>query len=288
MNELNGKTLGNVGFTERDNVLYGRVKNCGVDAEYAIKPVKFDAPAEAILMDLDGTTLTSEEFWVFIIEETVKKLLGDAKFSLEQADLPFVSGFTTVDHLNYCINKYAQGKDINRAVAIYHEIAGEELAKIMRGEGRTEAFVPMDGLKDFLLRVKSRGVKIGLATSGLDYKAIPEITAAFRTLGMGDPLEFYDAIVTGGRRKDTGDYGTLGEIVSKPHPWIYTELAYMGLKISDPSRVFGIEDSSAGVLALRFAGFPVAGLASGNITASGLDSLLMRKVNDFTELYDLL
>ncbi len=288
MKHLAGKAMNNVSFFERERELYGKLTNYGVTADYRIAPVEFQAPAQAILMDLDGTTLTSEEFWMFIIEETMKKLMGDQRFSLEEADVPFVSGFTTVDHLNYCIGKYAQDKKIDDAVALYHQTAEFELAEIMAGRGHVDAFRPMEGLKEFLTEVKARKIKIGLATSGLDYKAIPEIVAAFRALDMGDPREFYDAIITGGRRKDVGDYGTLGEVVSKPHPWIYTELAYLGLKVTDPTRVIGIEDSAAGVLSLRFSSFPVVGLNSGNITQSGLDCLCQHKVDRLPQILSLI
>ncbi len=288
MKTLAGKALNNVSFFERDGELYGKLHNCGVTADYCIAPVALEGNAQAILMDLDGTTVTSEEFWMFIIEQTMKKLMGDEKFALEEADIPFVSGFTTVDHLNYCIEKYAPGREIDRAVALYHQTAEYELGEIMQGRGHVDAFRPMGGLKEFLTEVKARGIKIGLATSGLDYKAIPEIVAAFRAIGMGDPREFYDAIITGGRRKDVADYGTLGEVVSKPHPWIYTELAYMGLKITDPSRVIGVEDSAAGVLSLRFSSLPVIGLNSGNITQSGLDCLCQHKVDSLTQILPLI
>ncbi len=288
MKRLVGRQMNNVSFFEREGHLYGKLSNYGVSADYRIDPVEFHGPAQAILMDLDGTTLTSEEFWVFIIQETMKKLLGDPRFSLEEADVPYVSGFTTVDHLNYCIRKYSPDRSIDRAVALYHETAEFELQEIMEGRGHVDAFRPMDGLKEFLTGVKKRGIPIGLATSGLDYKAIPEIVAAFRALDMGDPREFYDAIITGGRRKDVGDYGTLGEVVSKPHPWIYTELAYLGLKITDPTRVIGIEDSAAGVLSLRFSSFPVIGLESGNIGQSGLDCLCHKKVARLPDILELI
>lgn len=288
MKRLIGKSLGNVVFTEQNGNLYGNLTNYGVNASYLIKPVEFFGPAKAILMDLDGTTLTSEDFWVFVIEQTMQKLLGDDKFSLEESDIPFVSGFTTVDHLNYCLNKYMPDEDINSAVECYHNIAEFQLKEIMQGRGHVDAFKPADGLKDFLTEVKKRNIKIGLATSGLDYKAIPEIVAAFRTLNMGDPRNYYDAIITGGRRKDVGDYGTLGEVASKPHPWIYTELAYLGLKVTDPTTVIGIEDSAAGVLSLRFSGFPVVGLNSGNITQSGLDCLCCKKVNKLEEILQII
>ena len=287
MKRLIGKSLGNVVFTEQNGNLYGNLTNYGVNASYLIKPVGFFGPAKAILMDLDGTTLTSEEFWIFVIEQTMQKLLGADEFSLEEADIPFVSGFTTVDHLNYCLNKYSPDKDINSAVECYHNIAEFQLKEIMQGRGRIDAFKPAEGLKEFLTEVKRRKIKIGLATSGLDYKAIPEIVAAFRALNMGDPRNYYDAIITGGRRKDVGDYGTLGEVASKPHPWIYTELAYLGLKVTDPTTVIGIEDSAAGVLSLRFSGFPVVGLNGGNITQSGLDCLCCKKVNKLEEILQM-
>ena len=292
MSERNfvGKKIGCVEFVERNGEVFGQIDGSGVFCEYKLKPVTLVTPAKAILMDLDGTTVTSEEFWMYIIEKTVKKVLGNNNFELEQADVPFVSGYGIVDHLGYCFRKYADGKqiDMNDAVRIYHGIAEAELQSIMQGKGRVDAFKPTEGLKDFLTEVKSRGVKIALVTSGLDYKAIPEITALFRNLNMGNPLEFYDSIMTGGRRKDVDDYGTLGEIAVKPHPWVYTEVAYMGLKIADPACVFGIEDSAAGVMALRFAGFPVVGLNSGNIAQSGADGLCVKKVDKLHEILKLL
>ena len=83
----------------------------------------------------------------------------------------------------------------------------------------------------FILQfTKNKEIQIGLATSGLDYKAIGEIESAFSLLGLGKPTDFYDAIITGRKQKEKGSYGTLGERASKPHPWIYAELA-LGLSI---------------------------------------------------------
>lgn len=281
--------IGSVTFSERDGALWGRVEGGGVCAEYRIPKIEPTGSVEAILMDLDGTTVTSEEFWMYIIERTMARLLGDERFSLEECDVPFVSGYSTVEHLTYCFDKYADGQgDMPRALQIYHAITGEELEKIMRGEGHVEAFHPAEGLREFLTELKNRHIRIALVTSGLDYKAIPEITAVFRQIEMGDPLSFYDCIMTGGRRKDVGDYGTIGEMACKPHPWPYTEAARMGLKVTDPARVIGIEDSAAGAMSLRFAGFPVVGLNSGNIGKSGADWLCWRKVDRLSEILDLL
>jgi beta-phosphoglucomutase-like phosphatase (HAD superfamily) len=268
---------------------YIKVKSgMGYPALYPLHEVKIEKPIEAVLMDLDGTSVKSEEFWVWIIQSTIARLMGKPNFTFEDADIPHVSGHSVSEHLTYCINKYFPDKELSEANAIYHKVAKAELDAILNGGGRSDDFKPTKGLKEFLLEVKRRGIKIGLVTSGLDYKAIPEIVAVFRTLDMGDPLKFYDAIITGGHRKDTHEYGTLGEIAAKPHPWVYTEVAYIGLKVKDPSKVLGIEDSAAGVLALRFAGFPVIGVQEGNIAKSGLDCLCCKKVDDLRELIDLL
>ena len=105
---------------------------------------------------------------------------------------------------------------------------------------------------------------------------------------MGDPLKFYDSIITGGDRKNVGAYGTVGEIASKPHPFIYSELAHLGLSVKNDSHVLGIEDSSAGVLSLRFAGLPVVGLNTVNISKSGLDSFCYKKVDNLIEILEIL
>ena len=87
-------------------------------------------------------------------------------------------------------------------------------------------------------------------TSGLHEKAWPEIVAAFRALGLGDPRDFYDAIITAGFPLRKGEAGTLGELSPKPHPWLYAEAARVGLGIPFEARnsVLGIEDSGRGRL----------------------------------------
>jgi beta-phosphoglucomutase-like phosphatase (HAD superfamily) len=161
---------------------------------------------------------------------------------------------------------------------------------IVEGRGRTDAFVPAPGLKQFLLGLKERGIKIALVTSGLYEKAYPEILAAFRTLGMGDPKDFYDAIITAGFPMRQGEVGTLGELSPKPHPWLYAEAARVGLGIPFEEResVVGIEDSGAGVCSIRLAGFVTMGLAGGNIEASGTRTLCECVCESFEEVLKLI
>ena len=248
----------------------------GYPAVYPLDAVSFEGPAEAVLMDLDGTTVHSEVFWIWVIEQTTARLLGDSSFTLEADDEPFVSGHSVSEHLHYCIQKYCPQKTVEEARNYYFEITHHELAEITAGRGRVDAFVPAPGLKDFLYELKGRGIKLGLVTSGLFEKAWPEIVSAFRTLDMGDPLDFYDAIISAGHAIRKGQAGTLGELTPKPHPWLYAETARVGLGI-DPSRrhkVVGIEDSSAGVVSIRLAGFAALGIGGGNIVQSGVRPLL--------------
>jgi beta-phosphoglucomutase len=247
----------------------------GYPAYYPVHPVALERPVQAVLMDLDGTSVHSEGFWIWIIEQTTASLLANPRFELEPADLPFVSGHSVSEHLEYCIRKYCPDKTVEEARARYFEHTRREMQAILDGTGRVDAFVPAPGLKEFLLALKGHGIKIALVTSGLHEKAWPEIVAAFRALKMGDPRVFYDAIITAGFPLRTGEAGTLGELSPKPHPWLYAEAARVGLGIPFEVRnsVLGLEDSGAGVCAIRLAGFPTVGMAGGNIIESGTRGL---------------
>jgi beta-phosphoglucomutase-like phosphatase (HAD superfamily) len=258
----------------------------GYPAYYPVHPVALERPVRAVLMDLDGTTVRSEPFWVWMIERAAASLMGDPSFQLEDSDLPFVSGFSVSEHLQYCIRKYCPDKTVEDARRCYFEHTHREMREILEGRGRADAFVPAPGVREFLLQLKAEGIRIGVATSGLYEKAWPELVAAFRTMGLGDPREFYDAIVTAGFPLRRGEAGTLGELSPKPHPWLYAELSRVGLGIpfSGRNRVVGIEDSGAGVCAIRLAGFPAIGMAGGNIADSGTRPLCQHFCESFDEV----
>ena len=250
------------------------------DAYYTVHPISTEKPIKAVLMDLDGTSVKSEEFWIWIIEKSIASLLCNPKFELEDADMPYVSGHSVTEHLSYCIDKYMPGGSLEKAREFYFMHTHNEMDAIMKGKGRANAFTPTEGLKDFLCALKDKGIKIGLVTSGLYEKAMPEIISAFNTLNLGDPKDFYDSIISAGFPLGKGRVGTLGELSPKPHPWLYAETANVGLGIpfEERNRVVGIEDSGAGVCSVRLAGFTTIGLAGGNIKSSGTE--------DFCEYYE--
>jgi beta-phosphoglucomutase-like phosphatase (HAD superfamily) len=247
----------------------------GYPAYYPAHPIRFEPPFQAVLMDLDGTSIHSEDFWVWIIQMTIATLLGNPKFELEEQDLPFVAGHSVSEHLTYCLKKYCPEKTVEEARQEYYKHTHTEMAKIIHGQGRSDAFKPAPGLKEFLLALKADDIKIGLVTSGLYEKAYPGILSAFRSMGLGDPKDFYDVIITAGFPLRKGAIGTLGELSPKPHPWLYAEAARIGLGIPFEKRqtVVGIEDSGAGVCSIRLAGFPAIGISGGNIIESGTQAI---------------
>ena len=262
----------------------------GYPAYYPVDPVVLEKPVKAVLMDLDGTSVRSESFWIWIIQMSTASLLGNPKFELEDADTPYVSGHSVSEHLQYCIHKYCPDKTVEEARVCYFQHTHRELQAIMEGHGREGAFTPSPGLRDFLLELKSRGVKVGLVTSGLYEKAWPEILSAFQTLDMGDPKVFYDAIITAGFALRKGEPGTLGELSPKPHPWLYAETCRVGLGIpfSERNSVVGIEDSGAGVCSIRLAGYPTIGFGGSNIIESGTRELCQYYCDTFKEILDVI
>ena len=262
----------------------------GYPALYPMHKTHFEPKAEAILMDLDGTSVHSEEFWMWVIEQTTARLLDNRNFKREREDEPFISGHSVSEHLKYMIDKYAKGASLKQAREYYFEIVNYEMNEILKGRGKQNAFTPAPHLKEFLTSVKNEGIKIGLVTSGLYEKAMPEIISAFKQLNMGDPTEFYDCIITAGQALKKGQTGTLGELEAKPHPWLYAETARVGLGIPFERRhkVIGIEDSSAGVVSIKLAGFSCAGISGGNIEKSGVGELCDYRIDDLTDLLNII
>lgn len=283
---------GKVEFVGFDSRSLAHVKSAmDYPAYYPVHPVKIEKPVKAILMDLDGTSVRSEDFWIWIIQMSTASLLGDRGFELEEADLPFVSGHSVSEHLQHCIGKYCPDKSVEKAREYYFEHTRREMNEIMQGGGRAGAFVPTPGLKEFLNALKDMGIKIGLVTSGLHEKAWPEILSAFRELDMGDPKDFYDAIITAGFPMQKGQgAGTLGELSPKPHPWLYAEVARVGLGLpfADRHHVIGIEDSGAGICSIRLAGFSAVGFGGGNIDESGTRGLCDHYCDTFEEILEVI
>lgn len=59
----------------------------GYPEYYPILPVKIEKPVKAVLIDLDGTSVRSENFWIWIIQKTIASMLENPKFELKQVPI---------------------------------------------------------------------------------------------------------------------------------------------------------------------------------------------------------
>ena len=262
----------------------------GYPAYYPYYESSFEPKAKAVLIDLDGTSVKSEKFWMIMLTEAMKELSGNSKFEFSESDLPHIMGYSVSDHLTYCIEKYGLGQEISEARDVYKRIAYEELDEITDGRGHIDAFKPAEGLDEFLIKLKENDIKIALVTGSQIRKAIPEMTAVFKQLNMGDPLKFYDSIIATGCDAGYGQIGTVVELGQKPHPWLYAEALRVGLKLpfSERHRVIGIEDSAAGIGALMAAGISAIGVTDGNIQKSGIEKMCIKMCDNLSDSLEII
>lgn len=87
-----------------------------------------------------------------------------------------------------------------------------------------------------------------------------------------------------------GQTGTLGELEPKPHPWLYAETARVGLGILFKRRhkVIGAEDSSAGIVSIKLAGFCCVGISGGNIEQAGVGEMCDYRINGLMAVLDII
>lgn len=282
-------TDGRIRFFKNEENVFAEVRSPrDLPVIYPVEQTLFKKPVKALLMDLDGTTIMSEEYWIEAIQEAVRRLTKQKAFTFTTEDLPHVAGYSTREHLDYCIKKYNIAISINQAVAVYAEVHEEWLRRIEHDS--SELLKPNQGLKELLLTLKAKEIKVALVTAASERKAMLEIRSVFKQLELGDPFEFYDAIVTAGKTSSLTTPGTIGSLASKPHPWLYLEAARIGLGLNkeDRNQIVGVEDSAAGVVSLKLAGFPAIGVKGGNIVPSGLKPLLLEECSSLTELITLL
>ena len=72
--------------------------------------------------------------------------------------------------------------------------------------------------------------------------------------------------------------------------WLCAETARIGLGIPFERRhkVIGIEDSSAGVVSIKFAGFSCVGNSGANIDKAGVNELCDYKTNNLMKIIDII
>ncbi len=181
---------------------------------------------EAVIFDMDGIIIDSEPYW----KEAEEKVYNSLGLNITQEMCVETTGLGTHEAVSYWYRIMPwQGKTIKEVCS---EIEAEvRRIVIERGE-------PIPGVVELILNLKSKGIRIGLASSSPKHL----IDTVLDKLNLRHYFEVA--------------HSAEFEIAGKPHPAVYLGAArIMGVK---PSNCLAIEDSITGMKAGLAAGMFVA------------------------------
>ncbi len=176
---------------------------------------------EAVIFDMDGVLTDSEPLYF----EAINVVLGKHGHHLTEEDNRAIIGSGVEDTWLWLIERFRLPHGLAYWIARY----GEAVVKLLG-----EKVIPSPGLYDLLSGLKSRGIRLGLASSA-------EGDWVEAVLGKLNISSYFEAV-------------TAGEMVKagKPAPDVYLATAEK-LKL-DPSRCLAIEDTPRGIEAAKSAG----------------------------------
>ncbi|WP_037820786.1 HAD family phosphatase [Amycolatopsis sp. La24] len=178
----------------------------------------------AVLLDLDGTLIDTEELYL----EVAGELLGAHGLTLsEEARIAAIG--SSMETLAALVR--AAGLDVPSEVVIEDIVAGVV--------ARLRESVPWrDGARDLLAALVAAGIRVGLVT--MSYRVV--VDRVLRDVGFG----FFAVVVSGDEVAE-----------GKPAPEAYVRAA--GLLGVDPTDCVAVEDSQTGAASARSAGMWVIG-----------------------------
>jgi mannitol-1-/sugar-/sorbitol-6-/2-deoxyglucose-6-phosphatase len=204
---------------------------------------------KAIIFDMDGVIIDSEKLW----KQAEKEVFSSLGVNVSDTDSEITKSMTTSEVTQFWFDKFPwknnKMEDVEqRVISRVIELIHSEDCKI-------------NGVKEFIEKLKKKNFKIGLATNS-PYEIIPTV------LQKLDVLELFDTISSAEH-----------EINGKPHPAIYLKTAAK-LNIAAENCI-AIEDSYSGMLAAKNAGMKVIAFTNGNIEINF--DIADLKINHFEE-----
>lgn len=186
---------------------------------------------KAVIFDMDGVIIDSEPLWK-IAEREVFSSLG---VPVSDHCCEVTQFMTTAEVASFW---YEKAPWENRTL---HEVEQMVISRVIELIETRECTI--SGIKDFIIRLKSKGFKLGLATNS-PYRIIPEV---LRKVGVA---ELFDVIAS-------SEYEEKG----KPDPAIYVRTMQQLNVTSEMCLV--VEDSYSGILAAKRAGMRVVAFTNG-------------------------
>ena len=273
-----------LGVSTTDSGDVAIVDSRGLVSRYCVPPPRpLVKPVRAVLLDLDGTSLLSEDFWAAVLAETLARC---GRTVINHVDQTLLRGGSTEEHLAQLMVRYGLRVDRDQVRTAYQEVVDErfheasiaELADVMP---IAEGFV---ALRDRLLALR---LPMLLVTNGGFAKTAKQLEILAHHLEESSP----DRVATGvwcSPDPPGAGLNSFGAGSAKPHPWPYFEAATRGAGLTEGelASVVGVDDSFAGVVSMRLAGVISYGLDSENVRALGASEFADRIISSLADVLD--
>jgi len=206
---------------------------------------------EAVIFDMDGVIIDSEPFW----KKAEKEVFSSVGVKVSDELSKITESMTTSEVTRFWYEKQPWEKktleEVENEVVDYVEFLIDQ-------EG-----VAIDGIQDFLGKLKKRGHKIGLATNS-PYRLIP---AVLKKLGV---TGYFDALSSAEH-----------ELQGKPDSAIYLTVARK-LNIK-PESCIVFEDSGSGMIAAKGAGMKTIAVVAGHTAANTKYEIADAQIDNFSQ-----
>lgn len=187
---------------------------------------------KAVIFDMDGVIIDSENLW----KKAEKEVFTSLGVNVTHEDSEPTKSMTTFEVTKFWFDKFPWEDKSNDIVE--HMVISRVIELIDTEDCK------INGIKEFIERLKAKNYKIGLATNS-PYKIIPKVLQKF------DIQHLFDT-VSSAEFEDNG----------KPAPAIYLTTAEK-LNVTT-NNCIAIEDSYSGMLAAKNAGMTVVAFTNGN------------------------
>jgi mannitol-1-/sugar-/sorbitol-6-/2-deoxyglucose-6-phosphatase len=177
---------------------------------------------EAVIFDMDGVIIDSEEIW----KKAEHEIFSSVGVKLTDEFCKITEAMTTREVTNFWFNKYPWKskslKEVENSVIEY-------VACLIKEEGKA-----IKGIEEFVKKLKAKGYRIGLATNSPSCL----IPVVLEKLALD---KYFDATSSAEHEMD-----------GKPSPDVYlTTAEKLNIK---PENCIAIEDSHSGIMAAKNAG----------------------------------
>ena len=215
---------------------------------------------KAVIFDMDGVLVDSEKLW----KQAEKEVFSSLGVNVTDEDSEVTKSMTTTEVSEFWFNKFPwQSKSLETVEQMV-------VSRVM--ELITTEDCKINGVKEFIEKLKNNNYKIGLATNS-PYKIIPTVLEKLEVTGLFD-------VISSAEFEENG----------KPDPAIYINTAAK-LNVATKNCLV-IEDSHSGMLAAKKAGMTVIAFTNGNPEANfDIADFIINQFDDLAgdklNLYDL-